>query len=97
LANKEKKTLELKVFGNSIKVVTDEDEEYVYKIVSYLNKKMEDVARNIKIASNAEKMSLVALSITDEYFKLKSSKKETKGMDVNFTNIISMIDNALNT
>jgi cell division protein ZapA (FtsZ GTPase activity inhibitor) len=95
LADKEKKTLEIRVFGNSLKIVTDENEEYVYKIVSFLNKKMEEISRNLKIASNAERMTLVALSVTDELFKLKEKKEDALLDNVNYSGIINMIDEAL--
>jgi len=95
LANKEKKTLELKIFGNLLKIVTDEDEEYVYKVVSFLNKKMDELSKNVKIASNAERMALVAVSVADELFKIKSNKENMAGTDVNYSEIINMIDNAL--
>ena len=95
MANKEKKTLELKIFGNLLKIVTDEDEEYVYKVVSFLNKKMDELSKNVKIASNAERMALVAVSVADELFKIKSNKENMAGTDVNYSEIINMIDNAL--
>ena len=97
METKETKTLELKIFGNTIKIVTDEEEEYVFRVVSYLNKKMEDISRNLKIASNVERMTLVALSIADEYHKIKEGTDGIVPSDANIDNIISMIDNALSS
>lgn len=93
--NKEKRALELNIFGNPIKIVTDEDEEYVYRLVSFLNKKMEDLTQNVKIASNAERMTLVALSVADNYLRLKEKKGGPTGSDLNFSGLINMIDEAL--
>jgi cell division protein ZapA len=97
LGNKEKKALELRILDNSIRIVTDEDEEYVYKIVSYLNKKMEDISKSTKIASNTEKMVLVALNIADEYFKLKSAEENITYLDKDFSHMINLIDEALSS
>jgi len=93
--NKEKTALELSIFGNTIKIVTDEDEEYVYKVVSFLNKKMDDLSKNVKIASNAERMTLVALSVADEYLKLKDKDGSVDSSDLNFDSLIGKIDEAL--
>ena len=97
MGNKEKKALELRILDNSIRIVTDEDEEYVYKIVSYLIKKMEDISKSTKIASNTEKMVLVALNIADEYFKLKSAEENITYLDKDFSNMINLIDEALSS
>ncbi len=93
--NSQNKSIELKVFGNNIKIVTDEDEEYVFKVVSYLNSKMDEISKKVKIASDSEKMVLVALNIADEYMKLLDEKGELESLDGEYSNIISIIDDAL--
>ncbi len=94
--NKEKKAIEIRIFGNNIKIVTDEDEDYVYKIVAYLNNKLEEISKKAKIASNNERLILVALSVADEYFKLKDGSAGQEFSDTRCANIIGMIDDALN-
>lgn len=95
MSKQEKRTLEINVFGNLLKIVTDESEEYVYKLVSFLNKRMDVLAKNVKIASNAERMILVTLSIADEHFKLKEDGKHLAGSESNFSSLINQIDKAL--
>ena len=95
MGNKEKKPLVLSIFDNKLKIVTDEDEEYVYKVVAFLNEKMEEISSKVKLASSNERMTLVALNVADEYFKLKKSSKETEYAEQDFTSIISVIDDAL--
>lgn len=97
MVNKIKKTLDIKVFGNNIKINTDEDEKYVYQLVSYLNSKMDEISQNVKIASNTERTILVALSIADDYFKQKKDVSSLQELDDNYANIINLIDNALSS
>lgn len=72
------KKVEVKIAGMSYILKTDEDEEYIYKIASFLNKRMSEVMASEPKLSTALMAMLTAFLITDEYFKHLSQCEKIK-------------------
>lgn len=65
----ERNKVEVKIQGRQYTVVGAEPDEYIYKIASYLDKKISEVSnRNPRLSMDMASV-LAALNIADEYFK----------------------------
>lgn len=65
----ERNKVEVKIQGRQYTVVGAEPDEYIYKIASYLDKKISEVSnRNPRLSMDMASV-LAALNIADEHFK----------------------------
>jgi cell division protein ZapA len=74
------KTLDIQIFGRTykIRVKGEEDEEYVSRLTSYVDQKMNEIAVKSR-SSDPMKIAVLALmNISDEYF---ASRKELDQLD----------------
>lgn len=62
--------IDIKVFGRTykIKVKGEEDEEYVSRLTSYVDQKMQEIAVKSRSEDPTKIAVLAALNIADEYF-----------------------------
>jgi len=61
----------VRIFGNEYKIKGDSSPEYIKKIADYVDLKMKELK---EIGTSTDKIPiLVALSIADEYFKLRDT------------------------
>ena len=62
--------IEVKVFGRTykIKVKGEEDEEYISRLTSYVDQKMQEIAVKSRSEDPTKIAVLAALNIADEYF-----------------------------
>jgi len=62
--------IEIKVFGRTykIKVKGEEDEEYISRLTSYVDQKMQEIAVKSRSEDPTKIAVLAALNIADEYF-----------------------------
>lgn len=68
-----KKVAELKIHGHRIVVKSEEGEEYIRAVESYLNNKIEEVKETTKAVSTLDLALLAALNITGEVIKTKET------------------------
>jgi cell division protein ZapA len=62
--------IDIKVFGRTykIKVKGEEDEEYISRLTSYVDQKMQEIAVKSRSEDSTKIAVLAALNIADEYF-----------------------------
>jgi cell division protein ZapA len=63
--------IEIEIFGNTYKILGDEEPEYMKKISEYVDKKMKAITKKSDTVSTSKIAILAALHIADELFKLK--------------------------
>lgn len=68
-----KKVAELKIQGHRLSIKSDEGEEYIRAVETYLNNKIEEVKQNTKAVSSLDLALLAALNITGEVIKTKET------------------------
>lgn len=68
----EKIKMEAKIRGRYYTIVADEPEEYIYKICSYVDRKVSEIANmNPRLGTEMSSI-LTAINTADEYFKAAS-------------------------
>ncbi len=70
------KLVEVNIFGHDYTVKTDADSEYIQKIASYVDEKMDEIVRNTKTVSTLNVAILAALNIADDFFKEVRKREE---------------------
>lgn len=62
--------IDIKVYGRTykIKVKGEEDEEYISRLTSYVDQKMQEIAVKSRSEDSTKIAVLAALNIADEYF-----------------------------
>lgn len=74
----DKTRMEVKIRGRYYTIVADEKEEYVYKICSYVDKKVSEIASaNPRLGTEMSSI-LTAINSADEYFKIKEREERMK-------------------
>lgn len=66
-----KQVIELNISGHRLAVKSEEGEEYIRAVESYLNGKIEEVKGTTKAVSSLDLTLLAALNITGELIKTK--------------------------
>lgn len=70
----EKTKVEVKIQGRLHTIVADESEEYIYRISSYVDKKMSEISsRNSRLSMDMT-ATLTAINLADELFKSKQTE-----------------------
>ncbi len=67
--------VEVKIYGKTITLISDESEEYVLEIAKYLNEKIDKV-NNVHNAIT--KVILLSVNVADELFKQRQLNKNMK-------------------
>lgn len=68
--------IKVKIYGEDYYVKGAAPEEYIRKVTSYVDEKMQDLAQSHPNINAARIAVLAALNITDELFKLKEEYDE---------------------
>lgn len=68
---KEKTQLKVTLLGTSLMVQSDDNEEQLHSIVSYFEKKLEEVIKKLPHAEPLKIAIIAALNIIDELFKIQ--------------------------
>ncbi len=71
-----KKAIEVTIMGQKFQVRSDSDEEYVTKIASYVDKKINEVLQSTKSVASMQVALLGAMNIADEFFKYQQDRQE---------------------
>jgi cell division protein ZapA len=76
------KTFEVKILGQRYKVRSDEGEDYIQELASFVNDQIADVQKSSKSVATHNVAILAALNIADDLFKLRDQdaqfQKEVK-------------------
>ena len=72
---------------------SDEEEDFVYNIVDYLNKKVEEVLRTTTTVDTLNAIVVVALNITSDFFRVKNEGgKVMQQIENKSRHLVSLID-----
>ncbi len=86
------RVLEMEILGQKIAVKSDEDEQYIKAVESFLNHKVEEVKTNSKAVSTLDLALLAALNVTGELIK---TKETLETQEKRFEELTQLIDRRL--
>jgi cell division protein ZapA len=67
--------VEIKIFGQTYTVKTDEEEAYIQQVAGYVNEKMEEVLRKTRSVSTLNVAILTALNIADDLLRERDKRE----------------------
>jgi cell division protein ZapA len=68
--------MEVTLSGQTVRVKTDADEQYVKGLAAYVDKKIAEISRRTRTVSTQRVALLVAMDIADEYFRSRSRARD---------------------
>jgi cell division protein ZapA len=71
-----KTLIEVEIFGQRFTVASEDEEDYVKKIATYVDQKMRYIAETTKTAVPLRVAIMAAMSIADEYYKAADREAE---------------------
>ncbi len=86
------------VLGTSFAIQTDENPEYVQKLVKYLTSKIEALQKSLDTKDSLRIVIIAAVLIADELFKERGKQPQSNrndGLEDMAENIITKLDRAL--
>ncbi|MEE9543357.1 MAG: cell division protein ZapA [Thermodesulfobacteriota bacterium] len=86
------RVLEMEILGQKIAIKSDEDEEYIKAVETYLNNKVVEVKSNSKAVSTLDLALLAALNVTGELIK---TKETLESQEKRFEELTQLIDRRL--
>ncbi len=89
MAESEKITIPVKVFNYDLKIITDEQPEYVKQVAQYVDSKIFEVTGGASTSSLIRAILLAALNITDELFKERKRIDQFSERIINQTKILN--------
>ena len=88
-----KRTYEVEILGQRFNIKSEESQEHVNRIVSYVSEKMKTISKDAKTMSLHHAAILTLLNVADELFKSKQEVEVYKDSVLERTkNIIHLID-----
>ena len=88
-----KQRFEIRVIGRELSVLSDKGDEYVSKIVRYINERAKEIKDVSEDVTTSDIAILVALNVAEELFKEKEEKKDLHSRFENEVDgLISYID-----
>ena len=88
-----KKQIEIKILGQKFMVRSDSDEEYINKVASFVDEKVNEMMRTSKSVASLNMVILAAMNIADEFFKYKMQKdKQVSFVEKKIKDVIELID-----
>ena len=73
-----KRYVDVKIMGQKFTMMSDEPEEYLFKVANYVNKKIEEMQSRTTTVGVSNLAILAALNIADDYFHSKDELERTK-------------------
>ncbi|MBE7026620.1 MAG: cell division protein ZapA [Ruminococcaceae bacterium] len=70
----EKNKVEVKIRGRFYTITANEPEEYIYKICTYVDKKMNEITQMNSRLSTEMASVLTAINVADDFYKVQSSE-----------------------
>jgi cell division protein ZapA len=85
--------VEIKVFGQTYTVKTDEEEVYIQRVAGYVNAKMEEVLKKTRSVSSLNVAILTSLNIADDLLRERDRREAlAKEVEVKSKNLIDKIE-----
>ncbi len=85
--------VEIRVFGQTYTVKTDEEEDYVREVARYVNEKMEDVLKRTRSVSTLNVAILTALNIADDLLRERDRRIALlKAVETKSRNLVEEIE-----
>ena len=89
-----KKSIDVEISGQKYIIKSDAEEEYIYEIADYLNKKIEEVSLTTKTVDTLNLVILAALNIVNDLFRTRNEQGELKHwVESKSRRMISIIEN----
>ncbi len=66
-----KSVVELTICGRKLVVKSDETQEYVRKVEEFLNRRIEEIRQNTRVAATVDLVLLTALNLSGELVKIR--------------------------
>ncbi|MFQ5328373.1 MAG: cell division protein ZapA [Thermodesulfobacteriota bacterium] len=83
-----KRGVEVNILEQRLYVKSDEDEEYIRRVESYLNRKVEEVKKNTKAVSTLDVALLTVLNVAGDYLKSIEQFGEVEDRSTKLTELI---------
>lgn len=88
-----KKTTEVAIMGHKFMIKSDSDEEYVGRIASFVDQKINEVIQNTRSVASLNVAILAAMNIADEFFKFQQDRNEKfQTVEHKVKDLIELID-----
>ena len=71
-----KKTTEVAIMGHKFMIKSDSNDDYVVRIASYVDQKINEVMQNTKSVASLNVAILACMNIADEFFKSQMVRDE---------------------
>jgi cell division protein ZapA len=85
--------VEIKVFGQTYTVKTDEEEGYIQRVAQYVNEKMEEVLKKTRSVSTLNVAILTALNIADDLLREREKREAlVKEVEIKSRNMVEKIE-----
>lgn len=75
---KNRKYVDVKIMGQKFTMMSDEPEEYLYKVANYVNKKIKEIQSKTGTVGVPNLAILAALNIADDYLHSKKDLEKTR-------------------
>ena len=88
-----KRTYEVEIVGQRFNIKSEESQDHVNRVVSYINDQIKSISKDSKTMSTHHATILTLLNLANELFKSKQEVEGYKDMVIEKTkNIIHLID-----
>jgi cell division protein ZapA len=85
--------VEIKVFGQTYTVKTDEEEDYIHRVAQHVNEKMEEVLRKTRSVSTLNVAILTALNIADDLLRERDRREAlVKEVEIKSKSLVEKIE-----
>lgn len=91
-----KNLVRVEILGREYVVKSDEGEERVKKIATYVNQKIKEISESTKTVSTLNAAILAAMNIANDYFQIMEEKKNYRqDYESKAEHLIAMIDDRI--
>lgn len=89
-------TVEVTILGRRIRIRSEDDEDYIREVASYVNERMTEVQKATQSTATIDVAILAAMNVADDYFKSKGKNRALAGeISTQVEQIIAYIDEKL--
>jgi len=90
---KEERVVEIKVFGQTFSVKTENDEDHIQAVAQYVNEKIDEIQSKTRSVSTVNVAILTALNIADDLLKERAQRKALlREVEVKSKDLVERID-----
>ena len=86
----------VQIFGKEYPIASDQNPEYIRQLAAYVDEKMTEAASGSETTTSARAAVLAALTIADEYMRLRNEKEQFVDLvDGRVSKVIKMVEERL--